>query len=103
MMYKIKNDSENQQSMKEELKRLHPQSSMDTSQNHELERLKELVSKISAQNIALQARARSRSSSSSFELGDEDLQRNKARLSRQENCIISPMQVSQLLSYVTNT
>lgn len=94
MLHKIKNDSENRQSMEAELKRLHPQSSMDTSQKRELERLKELVSKISAQNIALQARARSRSSSSSFDLGDEDLPRNKGRLLRQDNCISSPIQVS---------
>ncbi len=95
MLHKIKTDSEYQLNMKAELKRLNPQMSIDASQSNELERLKELVTKISAQNIALQARARSRSSSSSIDYGDEDIQRNKSKMTRQDNnCIASPLQVS---------
>ena len=98
MLQQIKKDSERQVNMKAELKRLNPQSTIDVTQINELERLKELVTKISTQNIALQARLQSsRSKSSSFDYGDEEsyVVQNKAKLMRQDNqCIISPMQVS---------
>lgn len=87
MLQQIKTDAESQ------LKRLTPQNSQELSQNDELDRLKELVRKISTQNIALQARLSSRSGSFSFENGTNP---SKGLVRQDKQCISSPLQVSNL-------
>lgn len=99
MLEKIRNDAENQLNMKAKLKKLSPECSLDSSQNNELDRLKDLVTKISAQNVVLQARlSSSRSNSISwYENGEGDsptVDQQKRNLQRQDNlCVSSPLQV----------
>lgn len=99
MLQQIKIDAESQMRMEAKVKELTPHSSIDLTQGSELDWLKELVDKISMQNVALQAElfSRSRSSSMCSESGDIH---SKSNLVRQDNLFIrSPLQVSQSPRY----
>ena len=60
MLHKIENDEEEQSVLKIKIKDLSPQSSINGGEMNELERLRQSVSKLSAQNIALRASLSSR-------------------------------------------
>lgn len=97
MLQRIKADAERQLKMK---RLITPQNSLDYSPNNELDRLKELVSKISTQNIVLQARLSSRSNSVSYENGENSptmLSQAKGLVRQDNPCITSPLQVSCVL------
>ena len=94
MLQRIKIDAESQMRMEAKVKELTPQSSIDITQDSELDRLKELVDKISTQNVALQAELFSRSRSTSL-CSDNGELHGKGSLVRQDNLFIrSPLQVS---------
>lgn len=97
MLRKIDKDAENCVTMQAQLKKLSPQNSQDISQYNEIERLKEIVDRISAKNIVLQARLSSSSRSSSIEYEDDSRRHSMSQkqLKRQDNqCIRSPLDVS---------
>lgn len=97
MLRRIKDDAENQLSMTARLKTLSPEASFDCSQS-EVERLRELVSKISAQNVVLQARLGGGRGSLGPENGEggEEVLQQMHKLHRQSNhSITSPLHVSQ--------
>ncbi len=104
MLKKIKNDSENQSIMKAELRKLSPQCSYveapgPKTQKNEIDTLRELVSKVSAQNLALQARVVGKRGSISAK--NEEMFIHSKQLKRQSNhSINSPLDVS-ILYYCT--
>ena len=103
MLERIKDDAENQLNMSAKLKSLSPEASFDSSPN-ELDKLKELVTKISAQNAELQARLSSRGSLS-YQSGEAEdvgvMLSQQQKLQRQDNqCITSPLHVSCVCVYL---
>lgn len=95
MLQRIKIDAESQMRMEAKVKELTPQCSIDLAQDTELDRLKDMMDKISTQNVALQAELCSKSRSSSMCSESGELH-SKSSLVRQDNLFIrSPLQVSQ--------
>lgn len=92
MLQKIKNDEECMQTIS---KKFTSQTSEDFSQSNELDRLKELVTKISARNVALEAKLISRKGSISSSREESPVELQNRQLLRQDNQYIgSPLNVS---------
>ena len=90
MLQRIDNDTKNHLNLQAKIKKLSPQHSRMEINESEVDQLRELVTKLSAQNMALQAKLNARSNSVVSENGDE-----KIKLIRQENQYIhSPYEVS---------
>lgn len=104
MLHKIKRDKEQQLSMKKEIKKLSPQASEEIAQSYEVERLRNMLRKVSTQNMVLQAKLGAGSSEILLQADRDDtdvesvaVDPRKKRLWKQDNhCISNPIEVSTL-------
>ena len=106
MVQHIRSVRERQVSMEKKIKQLSPQNSQDSTRSAEIERLKSLISKISAQKMSLQAKLDAKvrgahhlldSSGESMEVVEEEMHRPARMLRRQDNhWIRNPIEVSVL-------
>jgi len=104
MAQQIRSVKEKQVSMEKKIKQLSPQNSQDSTRCAEIERLKSLLSKISAQKMSLQAKLDAKvhgahhlldSSGESMEVGEEEIAQPSRKLRRQDNhWIRNPIEVS---------
>lgn len=110
MLQKIRTDKEQQLSMKNEIKKLSPQASEELMQSFEVERLRNLLCKVSAQNMSLRARLDAKITSEILLEADRyDIEIEGVpvdpvkKLRRQENrCISSPIEVSTCNYFLFN-
>lgn len=99
MLHKIENDEEEQSALKIKIKDLSPQNSINGGEMNELERLRQSISKLSAQNVALRASLSARISMQATTNVLNEGGRSKRgkslrnQLTRQASC--SPTQVSK--------